>query len=352
MKKKLKDDEKEKKDRDGKDESRSKSNKELKETRKSEEPPRHPGLILQTKWSKDSKLRSSSLSLDLLLDYTDKDIEESTFELSLFAETLYEKLQYQMGCRLLTFLQKLRIKFVMKRNQRKRQREVEKVEKGNDEKSPTKRPKINELPVTNQPAKSSEALSSSLLDSEKKDEEKTVIEENSSVDHVDEVKMEHIADDEEDPEEDPEEYEEMEDASPHPSNENNEEGKSNVIPVPGNEKDEPNVKEQANTKAAETKAKAEADTGERKEGKVDTGKKETPRAKEVVDKELLQAFRFFDRNQVGYLRVEDMRLIIHNLGKFLSHRDVKELVQSALLESNTGRDDHILYKKLVRMTDI
>ncbi|PQQ19523.1 cell division cycle and apoptosis regulator protein 1 [Prunus yedoensis var. nudiflora] len=320
-KKKLKDDEKtkdekEKKDRDGKDESRSKSNKELKETRKPEEPPRHPGLILQTKWSKDSKLRSSSLSLDLLLDYTDKDIEESTFEISLFAETLYEKLQYQMGCRLLTFLQKLRIKFVMKRNQRKRQREVEKVEKGNDEKSPTKRPKINELPVTNQPAKSSEALNSSLLDGEKQDEEKT-------------VKMEHIADDEEDPEEDPEEYEEMEDASPHPSNDNNEEGKSNVIPVPGNEKGEPN-----------------------KRGKVDTGKKETPRAKEVVDKELLQAFRFFDRNQVGYVRVEDMRLIIHNLGKFLSHRDVKELVQSALLESNTGRDDHILYKKLVRMTDI
>lgn len=70
-----------------------------------------------------------------------------------------------------------------------------------------------------------------------------------------------------------------------------------------------------------------------------------------------------------------MRLILHNLGKFLSHRDVKvglfrifivpllgyfaclltithatqELVQSALIESNTGRDDRILYKKLVDM---
>ena len=49
-------DEKEKKDNDGKDESRSKSNKELKEKRKSEEPPRHPGLFLQTKWSKASKV--------------------------------------------------------------------------------------------------------------------------------------------------------------------------------------------------------------------------------------------------------------------------------------------------------
>lgn len=49
-------DEKEKKDNDGKDESRSKSNKELKEKRKPEESPRHPGLILQTKWTKDSKV--------------------------------------------------------------------------------------------------------------------------------------------------------------------------------------------------------------------------------------------------------------------------------------------------------
>lgn len=49
-------DEKDKKERDGKDESRVKSSKEAKETRKLEEPPRHPGLILQTKWSKESKV--------------------------------------------------------------------------------------------------------------------------------------------------------------------------------------------------------------------------------------------------------------------------------------------------------
>lgn len=47
---------KDEKEKMGKDESRSKPNKELKEKRKSEEPPRHPGLILQTKWSKDSKV--------------------------------------------------------------------------------------------------------------------------------------------------------------------------------------------------------------------------------------------------------------------------------------------------------
>lgn len=30
----------------------------------------------------------------------------------------------------------------------------------------------------------------------------------------------------------------------------------------------------------------------------------------------------------------------------------QELVQSALLESNTGRDDRILYNKLVQMSEI
>ena len=47
---------KDEKEKMGKDESRSKPNKDLKEKRKSEEPPRHPGLILQTRWSKDSKV--------------------------------------------------------------------------------------------------------------------------------------------------------------------------------------------------------------------------------------------------------------------------------------------------------
>ncbi|KAJ6819174.1 uncharacterized protein M6B38_403810 [Iris pallida] len=72
----------------------------------------------------------------------------------------------------------------------------------------------------------------------------------------------------------------------------------------------------------------------------------------VVHEEVLQAFRYFDRNRVGYIKVEDLRCLIHNLGKFLSHRDVKEMIQSALFESNSARDNRIFYKKLVRLTDI
>ncbi|XP_035540200.1 protein SHORT ROOT IN SALT MEDIUM 1-like [Juglans regia] len=337
-------DEREKKDNDGKDESRSKSKNELKEKRKPEEPPRHPGLILQTKCSKDSKLHSVSLSLDSVLDYTDKDIDESSFELSLFAESLYEMLQYQMGCRLLTFLQKLRINFVAKRNQRKRQRD-EAHEKKRDKKSPAKRLRTNDLHVKD---------STEIDGVAHPDANKTMAEEDKFVDHVDELKMEDETDGDEDPEEDPEEYEEMEESSmQHESSyvNNEEEGKTDLSAEPekvsGMETDKAEETLKEKPKAAETKPKSGEEMRKRKDGE-----RETSSVKEAaVDKELLQAFRFFDRNRVGYIRVEDMRLIIHNLGKFLSHRDVKELVQSALLESNTGRDDRILYNKLVRMFD-
>ncbi|XP_058777326.1 protein SHORT ROOT IN SALT MEDIUM 1 isoform X1 [Vicia villosa] len=340
-------DEKVTKEKDGKDEPKSKSNKEVKEKKKSDEPPRHPGFILKTKSTKDSKLRSLSLSLDSLLDYSDKDVEESTIELSLFAESFYEMLQFQMGSRILTFLQKLRKKFVTKRAQRKRQREDE----DNAKKSSTKRQKGDDPSVkietnidTSNPTQA--------------DNEKAAAENDNSSNKEDDVKMEN-ASDEEDPEEDPEEYEEMENGSPQQdsSNDKNTEldadAKNESENVTSNEKaaDETS-KGEIKVKDEVKESKDDVQLNEEKESKVDKIKKDTPAKEVVVDKELLKAFRFFDRNRVGYIRVEDMRIIIHNLGMFLSHRDVKELVQSALLESNTGRDDRILYIKLARMSDI
>jgi hypothetical protein len=86
--------------------SKKKSPNDIKEKKKSDEPPKHPGFILQAKKSKEYKvcllcynsnmvllvadeillndfylqLRSTSLSLDGLLDYTANDTEESVFE--------------------------------------------------------------------------------------------------------------------------------------------------------------------------------------------------------------------------------------------------------------------------------
>ncbi|KAK9076282.1 hypothetical protein SSX86_004615 [Deinandra increscens subsp. villosa] len=370
---------KEKKDKDVKTETKGKQ---VNDKKKVEEPPRHPGLILQTKGDKYSKLRSLSLSLDSLLDYTDKDIEESTFELSLFAETFYEMLQYQMGSRILIFLQKLRIKFVAKRNRRKRQRE-EASDKKEKEKTKTSSAKHQKTDVTVE----SKSVKTETLQEDEKDmviddeditkkedesekddsKEKPEDPEGESEEDLEEEPEEDLEeepeedpeeepeedteeepeeDPEEEPEEDPEEDEHMADAIPKSDADNEEKAEVDKVDMNMNtEKKDEKVKSEP-----EDDSKVTVNLEKIENSKVDTNKKKETLP--AIDKELLQAFRFFDRNRVGYIRVEDLRLILHSLGKCTSHRDVKELVQCALLESNTGRDDHILYKKLVKMTDI
>lgn len=337
-------DDKEIKDQHGREDSKGLSDKELSEKKekkekfRSEEPPRRPGFIIHTTGSKDLKLQSLSLSLDSLLDYTDKDTDESSFELSLFAESLYEMLQYEMGSRLLAFLQKLRAIFVVKRNQRKRQRDEDPEQENKSKK------------VAKEDQSVGDVKSSKTEISEKdpsKEVKPTVKEEASSLGSVMLLKKNESDDEdpEDDPEEDPEEDEETPDAFQQHDSAKEEkvetsktdakiiddlkgEGETtertlevNLIPVPGSD---------ANVVKAEIKKEQ----------------------KKAVDKELFQAFRFFDRSRVGYIRVDDMRSILHSLGKFLSHRDVKELVHTALLESNRGRDDRIFYDKLIKDVDI
>ena len=55
-----------------------------------------------------------------------------------------------------------------------------------------------------------------------------------------------------------------------------------------------------------------------KDQKVDKDiKLETVVQKTIIDKELLKAYRYCDRNIVGYIEVEDLQIILHNLGKFV-----------------------------------
>ncbi|XP_068641295.1 protein SHORT ROOT IN SALT MEDIUM 1-like [Aristolochia californica] len=354
-------DQKERKMKESRDESKRKLSGEPKEKIKHEEP-QHPGLFLQTKWTKDSKLRSLSLSLDALLDYNDKDIEESTFELSLFAESLNEMLQYQMGCRLLAFLEKLRLRFVKKRNQRKRERE-ENNEKGSGDKekcssvkesdkegsSSVKRPKLSDdTPVKKEllPDLGIQENTNPTDDVAKPKEE------DGGTKLDDESKMDDGTDDEdseEDPEEDVEEDVDEDHNMNDASDENNED-KTSDLEVKHEVK--AGDEEKSHSKNGKIDGQPNAEV-EKEKQETECKKNIAATAREaVVDKELLQAFRFFDRNRVGYIKVDDMRLIIHNLGKFLSHRNVKELVQSALLESNTARDNRILYNKLVRLSDL
>ncbi|CAI0402170.1 unnamed protein product [Linum tenue] len=313
-------------DKDGKSETRSKSPKEVKEKRKCEDLPKHPGFILQTKCDKQTMLYSLSLSLDSLLDYTDKDTDESTVE-------------------------KLRIKFVAKRYERKRRIE-ENDAKDKDGKSSTKRLKPSEATLKNE-------SDAEMLNATNQPDQQNDKEEDASA-PKNEVKPQYDTDEyEEDPELPEDDDEETEDPEPNMITENNKEesktttadgaahGVLAVNETGGSDGDTKKIMD------AKDKSELYSTTEEGDAEIVQKGNKgkdsSAPKEPVIVDKELLQAFRFFDRNRAGFVRVEDMRVIIHTLGKFLSHREVKELVQNALLESNTGRDDRILYPKLVKM---
>ncbi|XBH56534.1 hypothetical protein VPH35_078335 [Triticum aestivum] len=276
---------KEKKIRDLKKDPKQKSlNNDTKEKKKSDEPPKYPGFILQTKKSKESKLRPISLSLDGLLDYTTNDTEESVFELSLFVESFSEMLQFRMGCIILSFLEKLHKHFVTK-NRRKRTREDDLTKEGT--KSSEKRSKTtDDAHIESTPNNISAPKNDKIMEDDKK---------KMSIDQIplpatrDEPEAaEKMEDEDPDYEEDPEEVEIYED-------------------------DED----------------MDGDTAEQ------------------------QAFRYFDKSRVGYIKAEDLRCIVHNLGKFSSNRDVKDLVEAALAESNSARDNRvIIYTKLVKIVDL
>ncbi|XBI11377.1 hypothetical protein VPH35_138454 [Triticum aestivum] len=394
-------DDNETKDKDQKMDSKKKSPIDTKEKKKSDEPPKHPGFILQAKKSKGYKLRSTSLSLDGLLDYTANDTEESVFELSLFAESFSEMLQYRMGCVILSFLEKLYRQYVVRRNQRKRQREEDL--KKEDTISLEKRLKTTDENVTGStsgnPGKNDETI---------KEGGEKIIGDNSSASHEqlvkeDDEKMstDHAAQDEmmkegeekidadqsaaahdepkadekmeeEDPEyeEDPDEVEyegdeDMDDATAEEPAEAQNEDNSNEretkpeevtaeddgkrttenLKLEKTEEDKQSVAEKGDLKEVEEKSVG-------KEGKISGSQKGDSAKHDVVDKDLLQAFRYFDQNRVGYIKVDDLRCILHNLGKFLSNRDVKDMVQIALAESNSSRDGRIIYTKLVKKADL
>ncbi|KAK1314638.1 hypothetical protein QJS10_CPA06g00457 [Acorus calamus] len=306
-------DDKEKKTKYDSDRSLSK---EVRKKEKSEEPPQHPGFFLQTKWSKESKMRLMTLSLDGLLDYNDKDIAESTFE-------------------------KLYIRCVIKKNKRKR--ESNENPDNDKEKSSQKRPKIVEGPPQNNDTDELKTIKSEIPDSGK-----TLAKDGGSVAEQGKVTVEtvRIA------------FERISNGKRpfelHSNGGSNSEQTENLAEASSVDAkpEEPDTDANKEKKSLPADHEKSIEKSEKKDVKDETDKKLDAAREQVVDKELLQAFRFFDRNRVGYIKVEDMRLILHNLGRFLSHRDVKEMVTFALLESNNPRDNRIFYKKLVRLSDI
>jgi hypothetical protein len=279
-----------------------------------------PGLVLTTKRSKSSKMRSMTISLDGLLDYDEEDREECTFELSLFAEVLQELLQSKMGNRILSNLQTIREESHAKRKEeKKRKQENEKEVDAEGSSSQRKRSKFSDKPEV---------------------EVKVEVDAKANA----EVKTDEVPTKVEKVEENGSEGERMEE---NDSKKESDAGDTQATPtsadsviktaeVNGTDHVKQELKDAEMTEAAaSTERLVEAE-------KIEERKVEK---KVVVDEELLLAYRYFDKNRVGYLKSDDIRRLLHCLGKFLSHRNVKDIVACAVSESSkSSRDDRIVYR--------
>ncbi len=67
-----------------------------------------------------------------------------------------------------------------------------------------------------------------------------------------------------------------------------------------------------------------------------------------LDPELLVAFRYFDRNNTGFIRTDDLESILHGLGVALSRGYVQDIVAASCDSREASR---IFYASIIRVID-
>eukprot|EP00850_Spirogloea_muscicola_P007355 SM000037S13490 [mRNA] locus=s37:177551:185876:+ [translate_table: standard] len=299
-----------------------------------------PALLLITERSKQAKWKSVSISLDGLLDYDEEDKEECTFELSLFAESFKEMLQCRYGCQILGALEALWVQsYGRKKEEKKRARsEGEKKDNGKEE------PAVKKQEV-------------------EKEAEK-------------EVKKEEPAEQTDEPLQkegnDVADNGETSTGNPPPATENGDAGQHTTdeaeVPEHKVTAEEGGVEESAAHTGEEPpkqeQGQAEPQTPLQdmvKEVKQESEAAAKPNDVSVREDEDYQseiedareAFRYFDRNRTDTLKArhclpaEDARCILHNLGKYLTSKAVKDLVACATSETaGKSRAEAILYQNI------
>ncbi|KAL2613073.1 hypothetical protein R1flu_024765 [Riccia fluitans] len=340
---------------------------------KPEDLPQQSGFVLTTQRTKTTKMRSMTISLDGLLDYDDDDREECTFELSVFAEIFQEMLQYKMGSLIYSDLELLReTTYARRKDEKKRGRsegreEASKEVEGEGSTS-RKRSKFSDTAGIPEPK-------TEVVKTEPIQELKAESVPESHVNTVTEPKLEDAPDgrieieandilnanSEEElrklqarREEAASELEKgkaegnggktEENGMPHTEERKDDglstEGESAKLGKDSSVGDEMEVA--ITTASSDVDMKEAAPSKDRGlEDKLDEKKVDK---KHVMNRDVLQAYRYFDRNRVGFLKADDLRRILHGLGKFLSQRNVKDLVACAVSESCKSREERIVYR--------
>ncbi|EIE19235.1 hypothetical protein COCSUDRAFT_49062 [Coccomyxa subellipsoidea C-169] len=394
--------------------------------------PEVPRLLFRGKRSAKERWRSASISLDGLLDYDEEDRDESTMELSLFAEGFQEMLARDYGERILKSLYAERSAALKRREERKRKREEEKAAAEAKEKAaeeakqaepeaaavkeedeiaaPVKEESQNGRPVLEAadtemkeaaaeevaPVKAEggeEGEAAGAVEGDAKEEEELAEGEGSPDKGAGcgkkgrttrgrgrgraargrgrkaQAKAGGNAEAEADEPGENGGKSEGEEAAQETPDKAAPTDKTAAVDVQA----EGTAKEEGGGKAAgvqdtaaepakedqpkEAKAPAEkpvengsAKVEKHEEGASGDKDKEKKKKKYKVDEELLLAFRYFDRNCCGYIKVDDLRRIVANLGHALSLRTVKELCLNVAgapsSSAGRARQDRIYYRDI------
>eukprot|EP00210_Caulerpa_lentillifera_P004751 g4535.t1 len=260
-----------------------------------DEIPTEPSLLLKCRSAKNGKVKAMAISLDGLLDYDETDKDEATFELSLFAESFNELLMRDYGKLVLNSLIEYKESKQEKKLEEKRSRSVE----HEDHEPVVKKPKQAETPG----------------DMESIKEETGVDPANATEEGV------------------PVSTEAMEEVQYQDSPAEGIITTEVETSVPVVEEIEDSEMSKDVVEDIVMKENEAVDDDDDKKHEV------------VVNEELLFAFRYFDRAGCGYIKCDDMRRLLHNLGSCLAPRVVRELVHgAAAIGKEKHKFDRVYYK--------
>lgn len=280
---------------------------------KEKEPPQEPCFYATSSVDKNSKKKLMMISLDGLLDYDETDKLEATFELSLFGELFHYMLQRDFGYVIYQALHDAKEKDKDKDKDKKvakRARDDTAADMGTSKKLKAE-----------EPVKTAESV---------KAEELVKVEQPVKAEGV--VKAE--------------EFVEKPVTPVEPTAPATEENKETEPMDEGTLKiDEPVVTEKKEEQPNGEEQGAKAETTKMEITKTENEEEPVVTTRRVTDESVLAAFRYFDRTAIGYIRDDDLELIVHNLGLFQCKRVVHNLV-AAVGTEYSAKSCRVYYERI------
>jgi len=270
-------------------------------TPQTEDVPKDISVLLKCRSAQNGRVKTMSISLDGLLDYDEGDKDEATFELSLMAESFNEMLMRDYGSLILKALMEQKTLTEPANDEKKRPvTEIipgvpdPQVKKQRQDETPTKVEMSEELPKDDT---ADDLAASTEMDIQLTDSPGDVI-------IVGDIEM--------------------------PEETTTKEAFASAVPVEHQEVIDVTLEE----------TRQETPTAD-----VEMTEADTKPAGPLVNEELLFAFRYFDRGGCGYIKCDDLRRLLHNLGCCLAPRVVRELVHGAAA-MNKEKHDRVFYRTM------